>query len=552
MDEANVIPVGIPATDSSEERVQRAFERVSDAPLREGNRLSLLKNGPQTYDEWLEEIGRAKKWIHLENYIFKDDGVGYRFAEALKEKVADGVAVRVLYDWYGSMDTPESLWRELRAVGVDVRVFNPFSLSAPLEVFLRDHRKSLAVDGEYGSVGGVCIADQWVERSPATGLYYRDTAVRFRGPAVADLEVAFARVWDRSGTPLPTEERPEAEGLEPAGEEAARLVIQEPGKMRIVRMLQIVAAAAKERLWITDAYFMAGPHLNQALMSAARDGVDVRLLLPATNDLPLVGTISCAGYRQLLESGVRIFEYGGLMMHAKTTVTDGWSSRVGSTNLNVTGLLTDWEVDLIVENRSFGAKMEEMFEEDLADSREVRLGGTARRPRPEPAPHCPRKTPPPTRLGREPLGREQLAGGRHRRPGRRHRVPGERRGPPAVRADGGRHDKRGITRNGAPRRPVPTTSGLAAGCGRRSGRSIGSPANPPTPGGLEGAAERWRFVAPALKEGLAPKDEWSPRGDRGEECGGPVLARPPAESDDEGTIGPWVARRWSVVRPPRT
>ena len=384
MDEANVIPVGIPATDSSEERVQRAFERVSDAPLREGNRLSLLKNGPQTYDEWLEEIGRAKKWIHLENYIFKDDGVGYRFAEALKEKVAEGVAVRVLYDWYGSMDTPESLWRELRAVGVDVRVFNPFSLSAPLEAFLRDHRKSLAVDGEYGSVGGVCIADQWVKRSPETGLYYRDTAVGFRGPAVADLEVAFARVWDRSGTPLPTEERPEAEGIEPAGEEAARLVIQEPGKMRIARMLQIVAAAAKERLWITDAYFMAGPHLNQALMSAARDGVDVRLLLPATNDLPLVGTISRAGYRQLLESGVRIFEYGGLMMHAKTTVTDGWSSRVGSTNLNVTGLLTDWEVDLIVENRSFGAKMEEMFEEDLADSREVRLGGTARRPRAEP------------------------------------------------------------------------------------------------------------------------------------------------------------------------
>ena len=204
----------------------------------------------------------------------------------------------------------------------------------------------------------------------------------------ADLEVAFARVWDRSGKePLPAEERPQAEQIEPAGEEAARLVIQEPGKMRIARMLQIVAAAATERLWIADAYFMAGPHLNQALMSAARDGVDVRLLLPATNDLPLVGTISRAGYRQLLESGVRIFEYGGPMMHAKTTVADGWSSRIGSTNLNVTGLLTDWEIDLVVEDRPFGAKMEEMFEEDLADSREVRLGGTARRPRAVPERH---------------------------------------------------------------------------------------------------------------------------------------------------------------------
>src|SRR5215216_6249573 len=115
MDETNVTrAVDLLTVGSLEERVQRAFERVSDAPLREGNRLSLLKNGPQTYDEWLEEIGRAKKWIHLENYIFKFDRVGHRFAEALKEKVAEGVPVRVLYDWYGSKATPRSLWRELR------------------------------------------------------------------------------------------------------------------------------------------------------------------------------------------------------------------------------------------------------------------------------------------------------------------------------------------------------------------------------------------------------------------------------------------------------
>ncbi len=385
MDGTNGTSAGLPAAGLREEAVGRAFERVSDAPLRKGNRLTLLKNGPQTYDEWLEEIRRAERWIHLENYIFRADRVGRRFAEALTEKAGEGVPVRVLYDWYGSKTTPRSLWRKLTNAGVDVRAFNPFSLGTPLEVFLRDHRKSLAVDGEYASVGGVCIADQWVERSPETGLPYRDTAVGFRGPAVADLERAFARVWDRSGKePLPAEERPKVEEIAPAGEEAARLVIQEPGKMRIARMLQLLTAATRERLWIADAYFMAGPDLNQALMSAARDGVDVRLLLPATNDLPLVGTISRAGYRQLLESGVRIFEYGGLMMHAKTTVADGWSSRVGSTNLNVTGLLTDWEIDLVVEGRSFGAKMEEMFEEDLADSREIRLGGTARRPKPEP------------------------------------------------------------------------------------------------------------------------------------------------------------------------
>jgi cardiolipin synthase A/B len=121
-------------------------------------------------------------------------------------------------------------------------------------------------------------------------------------------------------------------------------------------------------------------------MSAARDGVDVRILLPATNDLRWVAALSRAGYRPLLEAGVRIFEYGGPMMHAKTHVVDGRFSRVGSTNLNFSGLLANWEADLMVEDPSFGAQMDEMFEEDLENAREVRLGGTpgARRPKPTP------------------------------------------------------------------------------------------------------------------------------------------------------------------------
>jgi len=372
------------------EALERIRSRVSGAPLRHGNRLTLLRNGPEAYDQWLDEIARAERWVHLENYIFKADGVGRRFADALKQKASEGVPTRVLYDWYGSMATPGALWRELRDAGVHVREFNPFSLSAPLEMVLRDHRKSLVVDGRYASVGGVCVADEWIERSPETGLPYRDTAVGIRGPLVADVERAFEQVWQRSGGALPGEERVRPEEIPPAGEEAARVVIQEPGKMRIARMLQIVAAGARERLWLADAYFMAGPTLNQALMSAARDGVDVRLLLPATNDVPLVGAVSRAGYRQLLESGVRIFEYGGLMMHAKTGVADGRSSRVGSTNLNVTGLLTDWEIDVVVEGEHFGAQMEDMYEQDLADSREMLLEGTGRRSKARPERHIAR------------------------------------------------------------------------------------------------------------------------------------------------------------------
>lgn len=364
--------------------------RVSDAPLRGGNELGLLKNGPATYEDWLGAIESAERWVHLENYIFRADKVGQRFGEVLAAKAREGVPVRVLYDWFGSMDVPRSFWDELRRAGVEARAVNPPALREPLDFLRRDHRKLVAVDGTYASAGGVCIGDEWLRRSPETGLPYRDTAVSVRGPAVADLERAFAGVWDQSGPPLPAGERPAAGDVPPAGETEVRVVIQEPGKARILRVLELLMAEVEERMWIADAYFLSVPTLTQSLMAAARDGVDVRILLPATNDLPWIGFFSRIGYHQLLEAGVRIYEYGGLMMHAKTNVADGLWGRVGSTNLNVSGLLANWELDILAEDRSFGSEMEAMFEEDLADAREILLRRTsglirrARLPRAQP------------------------------------------------------------------------------------------------------------------------------------------------------------------------
>ena len=370
-------------------RFRQAMWRTSNAPLRYGNEVGLLKNGPAAYEDWLAAIGGARRWVHLENYIFADDSVGQRFARALSEKAGEGVPVRVLYDWFGCTDVwvPNSFWRKLRSAGVEVRVVNPPSLyRGPARFLARDHRKLVGVDGLYASVGGICIADGWLERSSETGLIYRDTAANLRGPAVADVERAFAGVWDLHGEPLPDEERPDAAWMKAAGEKATRVVIQEPGRARVLRTLEVLLATADRRMWIADAYFLSAPTLTQALISAARDGVDVRILLPATNDVRWVGALSRAGYRPLLEAGVRIFEYGGPMMHAKTHVVDGRFSRVGSTNLNVSGLLANWEADLMVEDPSFGTQMDEMFEEDLENAREVRLGGTlgTRRPRPTP------------------------------------------------------------------------------------------------------------------------------------------------------------------------
>src|SRR5215218_4660122 len=354
-------------------RLEGILGRVSDAPLREGNRLALLKNGPDTYDDWLAAIGRAERWVHLDNYIFQNDEIGNRFADALSAKAAEGVLVRVLHDWFGCLDVPRSFWRGLREAGVDVRAVNPPASGQPFGAIRRDHRKLIAVDGEYASTGGVCIADGWMVRSKETGLPYRDTAVSVRGPAVADVDRAFAGVWDETGERLPDNERPDAKDIHAAGEKTVRLIVQEPRRMRTLRMLELLTAGVQERLWITDPYFLSMPILTQSLMATARDGVDVRVMVPATNDIAWIGRASRAGYQQFLEAGVRIFEYGGPMIHAKTLVADGWWSKVGSTNLNFSSLAANWEIDLVVEDDDFARQMEELFEDDISNSREVHL-----------------------------------------------------------------------------------------------------------------------------------------------------------------------------------
>jgi cardiolipin synthase len=365
-------------------RLEGILGRVSDAPLRQNNAIELLKNGPDTYDHWLQAIARAKKWIHLDNYIIANDEIGNKFAEALSEKASEGVRVRVSHDWFGCMDVPRSFWDGMREAGVQVKAVNPPASGPPLGFIRRDHRKLLVVDGEYASTGGVCIADGWLVRSPDTGLPYRDTAVSVRGPVAADINRAFSSLWAEMVEELPEEERPGPGDIPEAGETSARLVVQEPRRMRTLRMLELLTAGVQERLWITDPYFLSMPILTQSLMATARDGVDVRVLNPATVDIAWIGRASRAGYRQFLEAGVRIFEYGGPMIHAKTLVADGWLSKVGSTNLNFSSLAANWEIDLLVEDQDFARQMEELFEDDVSKSREVRLESSGRGPRVRP------------------------------------------------------------------------------------------------------------------------------------------------------------------------
>lgn len=159
----------------------------------------------------------------------------------------------------------------------------------------------------------------------------------------------------------------------PAGDVSLRIVASEPATAGMLRLDQLVAALARSRLWIADAYYAGTPSYVQALRAAARDGVDVRLLLPHSSDIPILRPLSRAGYRPLLEAGVRIFEWNGTMMHAKTGVADSHWARVGSTNLNIASWFGNCELDAVIEDDAFAHRMEEMYLEDLGNATEVVL-----------------------------------------------------------------------------------------------------------------------------------------------------------------------------------
>jgi cardiolipin synthase len=349
----------------------QAMDRAAGAPAVRGNRLSIQFEGPLTFDAWIEAIDGAERFVHFENYILRDDRVGRVFRDALVAKAKQGVPVRVLYDWVGCWATPARYWRVFREAGVEVRAFNRPVLRDPFGVLQRDHRKLVCVDGRVAFVGGFCVGVEWA--GTLTNPPWRDTGVEIVGPAAAAAARSFERVWALMGAPVPDELRASPEDRPVVGDTPVWVIEGAPGRALVYRTIQLVAATAQNRLWITDPYFVAPRPVAEALGAAANDGVDVRILVPAHNNWPWVGSLSRGGYRFLIESGVRLFEWQGPMIHAKTSVADGLWGRVGSSNLNNASLLGNFELDVGVLDEGLARQLEGLFIADLASSVEIVL-----------------------------------------------------------------------------------------------------------------------------------------------------------------------------------
>lgn len=369
---------------------EQVFTRAAGAPLVAGNAVRILRDARENYPAWLTAIAGARRSVLFENYIMANDATGREFVAALVERAQAGVAVRLIYDWMGALGVgTRSLLQPLVDAGGVVRCFNTPHIDSPFGWLTRDHRKMLTVDGTVGYVSGLCVSSKW-RGDPGRSIDpWRDTGIEIRGPAVADIERAFAQTWAAAaGDDADELDVDPVEDVPPAGDMLVRVLASQPTIAGLYRLDQMIAAMARDTLWLTDAYFVGFAPYVQALRAAAMDGVDVRLLVPGSSDLPLLSQLSRSGYRPLLEAGIRVFEWNGAMLHAKTAVADGRWARVGSTNLNIASWISNYELDVAIEDEKFARSMQGMYEEDLAHATEIVLSNK-RRVRPSAVPRRP-------------------------------------------------------------------------------------------------------------------------------------------------------------------
>ena len=367
-------------------------ESIVGSPLVTGNKVTLLQDGPATFQAMFDAIRGARDHINLETYIIEDDEVGRKFADALMEKQARGVQVSLLYDSVGSMNTPKAFFKRLADSGVKVLEFNPVNpLTAKKgwEVNQRDHRKLLVVDGQIAFLGGINISSVYSsgsfspasKRRPDGSPPWRDTHVRVEGPVVAEFQKLFLGTWEKQkGEALPARNlfpRPAGKGSE-----VVRAIGSSPDEAFSLIYATLISAinSAETSVNLTNAYFVPDPQLLAALKDAAARGVDVKLILPGNTDFWLVFHAGRSYYDELLRGGVKIYERRDALLHAKSALIDGVWSTIGSTNLDWRSFLHNDEVNAVILGQAFGAQMQAMFDADLAASTPVTLADWEQRP----------------------------------------------------------------------------------------------------------------------------------------------------------------------------
>jgi cardiolipin synthase len=350
-------------------------------PVYRGGEVTLLQNGDAFYPAMLQAIRSATDNITFEVYIFEPDEIGRQFMDALIDRARGGVEVRLLVDWFGSLKFRQRHRDELTRAGVQVQVFRPFSLRNLVRIYRRTHRRAIVIDGRIAFTGGAAISQKWAG-DVRNRHEWRDSMTRVTGPLVGGIQSAFVENWMYCTGEVLAASRflpPLAPG---AGPRAVSVVSSPSDAAQPIRVLFWLSFAhARRRLWICNSYFIPDPRLRTAVVDRARQGVDVRILVPGNHtDAVPVQFAGRSYYEELLAAGVRIFEFLPAMMHAKTVVVDDAWSVIGSANMDERSMELNEENIVGIADPAFARAVADGLERDFARSREVTLEEWRRRP----------------------------------------------------------------------------------------------------------------------------------------------------------------------------
>jgi cardiolipin synthase len=356
---------------------------VAGSPLRTGGTAKLLNNGDQFFPALYDALKAAKQSIIFAVYIWEDSQPSNEIFAILTERARAGVQVRVLLDGLGGLHAPDEKIKQLEEAGGKVKMFRSARLGRLSRFHKRNHRRSIVIDGSTAFVGGMAVADKWVGHAQDPE-HWRDSMTEVTGPLASTVQSAFVGDWanvpdddgEKNGEILVGSAFfPEFPVTVPhAGETIAvhtGLAAAPSSENHPIRLLFLQTfSAARQKLYIANSYFVPDETIRKAVMERARAGVDVRILLPGENtDAKPIRQTGHMFFEELMESGVKIYEYQPTMMHAKTMVVDRTFATVGSTNFDNRSFRYNDELDLAVYDEGVAGRLESMFTEDVARSR---------------------------------------------------------------------------------------------------------------------------------------------------------------------------------------
>ena len=360
----------------------RLVEVLTVAPLRQGNRITVLRNGRELFPAMLEAIRAARETVDFVTYVYWTGSIAPQFADALAERARAGVEVNVLLDAVGAAKMDHGLVERLQGAGATVAWFRPPKWYTLHKLNNRTHRKILILDGKVGFTGGVGIAEEWTGNCEDSE-HWRDTHVRVEGPIVRDLLSGFVDNWAEATSCMLSgrQHLPDVGGFDDGIQAQVTRSTAQKGSTDAEQLFYAAIACARERIWLTTAYFAPRQAFVDALCEAERRGVDVRVLSNGPHtDREVVRQAGRRCYQQLLGCGGRIFEYQRTMLHAKVLLVDSHWVTVGSVNFDNRSFALNDELNISFRDPGVVAELEKHFLQDLEDARELHLAAWRARP----------------------------------------------------------------------------------------------------------------------------------------------------------------------------